>query len=554
MTKPTHSTPQDQRTTHGEDPNVGQPNVGQPGSSDPRRDEPLSGPSLPPLARAALRDAANSANPAPFALERVRARLASRGIPATLRHTLHSRRAFALSATALAVSLMGVSALVAALMRDGADPVLASPPVAASASTGFNTRQATQLLVNPANPNTDPASARNILVDVSVLAPPVDVAQLPVSATATLPRIVTGPTGSALARLSGHGKLLIEQASQLRVVEALNDSVLLDLESGAVAVQADHRDDRRAFRVKTGAVDVLVVGTVFRVARDPAKTVTVSTHEGKVKVVRGSRVDYVSAGETLIYRDNDRTPSRVSVTPVIAHATLRTLGVAFDDAAPDATHGATLYGANTTPTQNTGAPRTPKTPSTRTSSALGRVTDPAEAALFRTAINTHDNQRDLARARALYDEHRRLYPKSALREEVEYHLLEITAETRTTATHGDPSTRVSADAFDADLAHFVAAYPASHRLARVLIMRAHLARDTRHDYPAAVALYDAALARLSSRERNLREAALLYRAYSLHEMGSFDAAIAGYRQLLDIDNASAFADAARDALAAIGDR
>lgn len=72
--------------------------------------------------------------------------------------------------------------------------------------------------------------------------------------------------------------------------------VLITMQRGKVGLEVDKRGDRDPLIVRAGDTDVIVVGTRFTVDFDGHDNVDVRVTEGKVKVVRAQKHDFVAAG------------------------------------------------------------------------------------------------------------------------------------------------------------------------------------------------------------------------------------------------------------------
>lgn len=80
------------------------------------------------------------------------------------------------------------------------------------------------------------------------------------------------------------------------VVTRPGSGVVIAMQRGKVGLEVGKRGDRDPLIVRAGETDVIVVGTQFTVDFDGHDNVDVRVTEGKVKVVRGQKQDFVAAG------------------------------------------------------------------------------------------------------------------------------------------------------------------------------------------------------------------------------------------------------------------
>jgi transmembrane sensor len=107
----------------------------------------------------------------------------------------------------------------------------------------------------------------------------------------------SGPTADGVnevsVTLSDGSRVQLGATTRARLTSARPKAIRIDLERGAVEVEATHVEGR-SFVVGAGGYDVHVVGTHFSVQRDPGDQVTVRVDRGVVEV----GVTNGSAGET----------------------------------------------------------------------------------------------------------------------------------------------------------------------------------------------------------------------------------------------------------------
>jgi hypothetical protein len=80
------------------------------------------------------------------------------------------------------------------------------------------------------------------------------------------------------------------------VITRPGSGVVVAMQRGKVSLEVGKRGDRDPLIVRAGETDVIVVGTQFTVDFDGHDNVDVRVTEGKVKVVRGQKQDFVAAG------------------------------------------------------------------------------------------------------------------------------------------------------------------------------------------------------------------------------------------------------------------
>lgn len=113
----------------------------------------------------------------------------------------------------------------------------------------------------------------------------------------------TGVGEEQTVELGDGSRIVLEGATQLRLVRASARDVRLQLEKGGIDLEVTHVDGRK-FTVVAGGVEVGVVGTRFRVGMDTDDNeVTVAVTEGKVLVTRKDAKDdakprYLVGGES----------------------------------------------------------------------------------------------------------------------------------------------------------------------------------------------------------------------------------------------------------------
>lgn len=124
----------------------------------------------------------------------------------------------------------------------------------------------------------------------------------------------TQPRGSAVVALPDGSAARLGALSRLRVTAASDAAVELELERGAVVVEASHRD-ARTFVVRSGQIAVHVVGTRFQVAqRGRGTEVQVAQGLVRVEAPHGSVVQ-VAAGEAVWIAADGSAVRRGVLTP-----------------------------------------------------------------------------------------------------------------------------------------------------------------------------------------------------------------------------------------------
>ena len=107
----------------------------------------------------------------------------------------------------------------------------------------------------------------------------------------------SGPTADGVnevsVTLADGSRVQLGATTRARLTSARPKAIRIDLERGAVEVEATHVEDR-SFVVGAGGYDVHVVGTHFSVQRDPGDQVTVHVDRGVVEVAAANG----SASET----------------------------------------------------------------------------------------------------------------------------------------------------------------------------------------------------------------------------------------------------------------
>lgn len=94
----------------------------------------------------------------------------------------------------------------------------------------------------------------------------------------------------------GDAKIASELGTKYTITRP-GSGVVLAMERGKVALEVGKRGDRDPLIVRAGDTDVIVVGTQFSVDFDGHDNVDVRVTEGKVKVVRAQKHDFVAAGQ-----------------------------------------------------------------------------------------------------------------------------------------------------------------------------------------------------------------------------------------------------------------
>jgi transmembrane sensor len=124
----------------------------------------------------------------------------------------------------------------------------------------------------------------------------------------------TGQSPTSVALADG-SRIELGAMTRARLTSARATSIRIDLERGAVEVEATHVDGR-TFVVGAGAYEVRVVGTHFSVHRDAGEQVWVQVDRGVVEVAAttaGGEVRRLAAGER--WSAPDRTAATQALSP-----------------------------------------------------------------------------------------------------------------------------------------------------------------------------------------------------------------------------------------------
>jgi len=115
--------------------------------------------------------------------------------------------------------------------------------------------------------------------------------------TVDTPSRVVTPVGSESTFTIGHEAVVVaKRDTSVEWQQGRDGSIVLKLERGAVDCQVEPRHGRPPFKVVTGDVTVVVVGTRFTVTRTPSPRVDVA--HGKVRVEAPGGTWFVEAGES----------------------------------------------------------------------------------------------------------------------------------------------------------------------------------------------------------------------------------------------------------------
>lgn len=118
----------------------------------------------------------------------------------------------------------------------------------------------------------------------------------------------------ASASLEDGTRIIAESFARLEMTDERRDEVRFALEGGAARFDVAHRPER-LFAVEAGDVEVRVVGTAFRVARE-GDSVSVEVTRGAVDVRRGATVVRVRVGEQWEGSAHERTAAQPVEIPV----------------------------------------------------------------------------------------------------------------------------------------------------------------------------------------------------------------------------------------------
>ena len=134
--------------------------------------------------------------------------------------------------------------------------------------------------------------------------------------TAAEPPTVRAPADAPLELLLGDDRVELAAGGALRLPAAGPDTTRVDLLSGAVTAEVEHRAPGESFVVVAADVEVRVVGTRFSVELD-GDSVVVGVSDGTVDVSAGGGRWTVAAGSVLRWRGGEAewAPRRASAPP-----------------------------------------------------------------------------------------------------------------------------------------------------------------------------------------------------------------------------------------------